>query len=74
MKILFKTADIFQRDRGRYTAMKSAYLATDGSIISHIGSARPQGVFDCEIDMRGKLLIPGKKSFPGNSSSTQRPC
>lgn len=59
MKILFKNADVLQRDRGNYTAKKNAYLATDGNIISHIGSTHPQGVFDREIDMQGKLLIPG---------------
>lgn len=54
MKTLFKNALIYTSN-GDVTG----YLAVEDAVISYIGEARPDGEYDCEKDMSGKLLLPG---------------
>ena len=55
MKYLFKNARIYAPD----TVIENGYLATDGALITYVGTARPLGEFDGEKEMSGKLLMPG---------------
>ena len=59
MKTLFRNADILLFENGIYNVIKNAYLAVDGDRISYIGKDIPDGNFDTEKDMTGKLLMPG---------------
>lgn len=54
MKTLFKNALIHTP-----SGDVSGYLAVEDAVISYIGALRPEGEFDCEKDMSGKLLLPG---------------
>ena len=54
MKLLFKNALIYTPN-GDVTG----YLAVENAVITYIGTERPEGEFDCEKDMTGKLLLPG---------------
>lgn len=55
MKRLLKNALIYAPD----TVIENGYLAIDGERITYVGTARPQGEFNEEKDMGGKLLMPG---------------
>ncbi len=70
MKILFKNADILLRGKKEYRVMKNAFLGVDGEYISYIGKKRPQGSFDLEKDMKGKLLMPGLVNAHGHAAMT----
>lgn len=59
MKILFKNADILQRQGEKFEVTENAFLAIDGDKISYIGSEMPTGEFDEIKDMSGKLLMSG---------------
>ena len=39
--------------------IEDGFVAVDGAAITYVGAARPEGAFDCEKDMSGKLLLPG---------------
>ena len=39
--------------------IEGGYVAIDGAVIVSVGAERPEGCFDCEKDMSGKLLLPG---------------
>ena len=39
--------------------IQGGFVAGDGPVITYVGAARPEGVFDCEKDMSGRLLLPG---------------
>ncbi len=39
--------------------IENAFIAVDGNKISYVGSERPEGDFDREIDGRGKVAMPG---------------
>ena len=39
--------------------IENGFVAVDGAFLTHVGDARPEGIFDCEKDMSGKLLLPG---------------
>lgn len=39
--------------------IQGGFVAVDGPVITYVGAARPEGVFDCEKDMSGRLLLPG---------------
>lgn len=39
--------------------LKGGFVAIDGAVITAVGTARPEGSFDCERDMSGRLLLPG---------------
>ena len=54
MKTLLKNALLYTPE-GAYTG----YLAVEDKQISYIGTERPEGSFDREKDMSGKLLMPG---------------
>ena len=41
------------------TVLHNAYVAVEGSKILSVGTQRPQGTFDQEIDGRGQVLMPG---------------
>ena len=41
------------------TVLPGAYVAVEGTNIASVGTARPQGPFDQEIDGRGHVLMPG---------------
>lgn len=59
MKILFKNADILQRQGEKFEVIENAFLAIEGDKISHVGTELPQGEFDEIKDMSGKILMPG---------------
>lgn len=59
MKILFKNADILQRQGEKFEVTENAFLAIDGDKISYIGSEMPTGEFDEIKDMSGRLLMSG---------------
>ena len=39
--------------------IKNGFVTIDGPTITSVGAERPEGRFDCEKDMTGKLLLPG---------------
>ena len=39
--------------------IENGFVAVDGAFLTHVGDARPEGIFGCEKDMSGKLLLPG---------------
>ena len=41
------------------TVLPGAYVTVEGSRITWVGTQRPQGTFDQEIDGRGNVLMPG---------------
>lgn len=41
------------------TVLPNAYVAVEGARIASVGTERPQGPFDQEIDGRGNVLMPG---------------
>ena len=41
------------------TVLPGAYVAVEGTRIVSVGTARPQGTFDQEIDGKGNVLMPG---------------
>ena len=41
------------------TVLKNAFVAVDGAVITSVGTVRPQGSFDREIDGGGNVLMPG---------------
>ena len=41
------------------TVMPGAYVAVEGTKITSVGTVRPQGTFDQEIDGKGNVLMPG---------------
>lgn len=59
MKILFKNADILQRQGEKFEVIENAFLAVEGDKISYVGTELPQGDFDEIKDMSGKILMPG---------------
>ena len=54
MKMLLKNALIYTPQ-----SVVEGYLAVEDKTISYIGTQRPDGEFDREKDMAGKLLLPG---------------
>ncbi|MBR4150085.1 MAG: amidohydrolase [Firmicutes bacterium] len=71
MKLLFKNCDILHRTApGQYEKLTDAFLAVDGDTISYIGIVRPEGSFDVEKDMSGKLLMAGLVNAHGHSPMT----
>ena len=55
MKTLLKNAWIYTPDG----VLQDGCLAVDGPSITYVGAVRPEGEFDREKDMSGKLLLPG---------------
>ena len=55
MKTLLKNACIYTPQG----VIRDGFVAVDGTMIAAVGAARPEGDFDREKDMSGKLLLPG---------------
>ncbi len=55
MKTLYKNAALILPD-GSW--LGSGFVAIDGKFFSYVGESRPEGEFDREVDMSGKLLAP----------------
>ena len=55
MKTLLKNAWIYTPGG----VIRGGCLTVDGPTIAYVGAARPEGEFDREKDMSGKLLLPG---------------
>lgn len=55
MKALLKNAWIYTPGG----VIRGGCLTVDGPTIAYVGAARPEGEFDREKDMSGKLLLPG---------------
>ena len=70
MKLLLKNCDILAADGDGYRWLKNAYLGIDGSVIDYIGESRPQGAYDREKDMSGRLLAPGLINCHGHTAMT----
>jgi len=59
MKTLFKNCYILVRKETGYETIRNGFLAVEDKFISYVGQDRPDGTFDEEKDMTGKLLMPG---------------
>lgn len=59
MRLLLKRAGILAWKDEDFDYIPEGYLGIDGDTIDYIGKARPEGAYDAEKDMGGKLLIPG---------------
>ena len=55
MTVLLKNACVYTPQG----VIEGGYVAVDGAVIVSVGAERPEGAFDCEKDMSGKLLLPG---------------
>ena len=58
MKTLFTNVTALLMDEG-FTTLRGGYVAVEGTDISYVGTARPQGTFDQTIDCAGKVMMPG---------------
>ncbi|MBO5727115.1 MAG: amidohydrolase family protein [Oscillospiraceae bacterium] len=58
MSVLFTNAIVLTMDASR-TPLKNAFVGVEGERIVFVGTSRPQGHFDREIDCSGKVLLPG---------------
>ncbi len=58
MKTLFSNVTAVLMDE-LGTVLQNAFVAVDGTAITHVGTERPQGTFDREVDGTGKILMPG---------------
>ncbi|MCI8593829.1 MAG: amidohydrolase [Oscillospiraceae bacterium] len=58
MKTLFSNVTAVLMDE-LGTVLQNAFVAVDGTAIAHVGTERPQGTFDREVDGTGKILMPG---------------
>ncbi len=58
MSILFTNVTAVTMDPGLGT-VRGAFVAVDGTAISHVGTDRPEGNFDRVIDCTGKVMLPG---------------
>ena len=55
MRILLKNACVYTPQG----VIEDGFVAIDGAFITAVGAQRPEGAFDSEKDMSGKLLLPG---------------
>ena len=58
MSVLFEHVTAVTMDEER-RILKDAYVAVEGTRIVSVGTVRPQGTFDQEIDGKGNVLMPG---------------
>lgn len=70
MKLLLKHCDILAAEGEGYRWLKNAFLGIDGDSIDYIGETCPQGAYDEEKDMSGKLLAPGLINCHNHSPMT----
>ena len=59
MKTLLCNADILTVQDGNFVTIPGGFLGVDGATICYLGRQRPKERYDCERELRGKLLIPG---------------
>ena len=59
MKRLLSHAGILGWKDGAFDFLKEGYLGIDGDTIDYIGADRPAGPYDEEMNLSGKVLIPG---------------
>lgn len=59
MKLLLKHCDILASEGTGFRCLENAYLGVDGDTIDYIGTEQPQGAYDQEKDLSGRLLLPG---------------
>ena len=58
MKTLFTNVTALLMDEA-FTTLRDGFVAVEGTDISYVGPARPQGSFDETIDCAGKVMMPG---------------
>ena len=58
MSILISNCTAVLMDEGR-SVLSGAFVAVEGDKIASVGTSRPMGSFDREIDARGQVLMPG---------------
>lgn len=58
MTTLFTNVTALLMDEG-FTTLRNGYVAVEGTDISYVGQARPQGSFDETIDCADKVMMPG---------------
>ena len=58
MKTLFTNVTALLMDEA-FTTLQDGFVAVEGTDISYVGPARPQGSFDETIDCAGKVMMPG---------------
>ena len=59
MKQLLKHCDILTLEQGGWRTWKNAYLGVDGDTICYLSETAPQGRYDDEKNLSGKLVLPG---------------
>ena len=67
MKLLLKHCGILAAEGTGFRCLENAYLGVDGDTIDYIGTEKPQGPYDREKDMAGRLLLPGLIKCHGHS-------
>jgi len=67
MKLLLKHCGILATEGTGFRCLENAYLGVDGDTIDYIGTEKPQGPYDREKDMAGRLLLPGLINCHGHS-------
>lgn len=67
MKRLLKNCHILTAGEAGFHTLENAYLGIDQDVIDYIGTEKPQGVYDLEKDMSGRLLLPGLINCHGHS-------
>ena len=58
MSVLFTNVTVLTMDGSR-TPLRDAFVAVEGSVITYVGTQRPAGAWDREVDGRGRVLLPG---------------
>ena len=67
MKQLLKHCGILAAQEQGFRFLEDAFLGIDGDTIDYIGTERPQGAYDQEKDLSGRLLLPGLINCHGHS-------
>ena len=67
MKLLLKHCGILAAQEQGFRFLEDAFLGIDGDTIDYIGTERPQGAYDQEKDLSGRLLLPGLINCHGHS-------
>ena len=58
MSVLFTNAVVLAMDGSR-KPLKNAFVAVEGQKITYVGTQRPTGEFDRQVDCTGKVMMPG---------------
>ena len=59
MKTLLTNAMILAWENGNFKCIANGCIGIDEDVIEYVGDTRPTAEYDREIDMSGKLLMPG---------------